>query len=58
MARVVKPKAIIAGLTENPAAQISFIDFFIDNSNANINLYTLSCPKLKLGYYLSFEIQL
>ena len=37
------------GITENPAIQIFFIHFFIDNSNANISLYTLSCPKLKFG---------
>jgi hypothetical protein len=51
-----KPKAIIAGITENPATQFVFIHFFIDNSNANISLYTLSCPKLKSRYYLTFEI--
>ena len=37
---LLKPKAIIAGITENPAAQIFFIHFSIDNSNANISLYT------------------
>ena len=51
-----KPKAIIAGITENPETQFFFIHFFIDNSNANISLYTLSCPKLKFRYYLTFEI--
>jgi hypothetical protein len=49
-----KAKAIIAGiLTENPAIQFFFIHFFVDNSNANISLYTLSCPKLKFRYILS-----
>ena len=53
---LLKPKAIIAGITENPATQIFFIHFSIDNFNANISLYTLSCPKLKFRYYLTFEI--
>ena len=57
-----KPKAIIAGITENPAAQILFIHFFIDNSNANVSLYTLSCPKLKFEqlkvYKLMFALEL
>ena len=26
-----------------------FIHFFIDNSNANISLYALSCPNFNLG---------
>ena len=33
-----------------------FIHFFIDNSNANISLYALNCPKMNFGYYLTFEI--
>jgi hypothetical protein len=53
---LLKPKAIIAGITENPATQFLFIHFFIDNSNANISMYTLSCPKLKFRFYLTFEI--
>ena len=32
-------------ITKNPAHQKIFIHFFIDNSNANISLYTLSCLK-------------
>ena len=58
----VKPKAIIAGITENPAIQIFLIHFFIDNSNANTSLYTLSCSKLKFGqlkvYKLMFALEL
>ena len=45
---ILKPKAISAGITENPAAQIFLFIFFIDNSNSNITLYTLSCPKSHL----------
>ena len=58
----VKPKAIIAGITKNPVVQKKIIHFFIDNSNANISLHTLSCPKLKFGqfkaYKLSFALEL
>ena len=46
-----KPKAIIAGITENPATQF-FIHFFIDNSNANISLYTLSQGRNKLRNWI------
>ena len=57
-----KPKAINAGITKNPAIQKLFIHFFIDNSNANISLHTLSCPKLKFGqlkaYKLMFALEL
>ena len=28
-----------------------FIHFFIDNSNANISLYALSCPTFNFAYY-------
>ena len=38
-----------AGITKNLAIQKKIIHFFIDNSNANISLNTLSCPKLKFG---------
>ena len=59
---MLKPKAIIAGITENPAIQISFIHFFIDNYNANISLYTLSCPDFNLGqlkvYKMKFTLEL
>ena len=34
-------------ITENQAVQKFYIHFFIDNSNVNFILYTLSCPKLK-----------
>ena len=51
-----------AGITENPAIQIFFIRFFIDNSNANISLYTLSCPNFNLEqlkvYKLVFALEL
>ena len=57
-----KPKAIIAGITENPAIQKNFIHFFINNSKANISLHSLSCPKLKFGqlkaYKLMFALEL
>jgi hypothetical protein len=41
-----KTVAFIAGKSENPAAQIFFICFSIDNLIANISLYALSWPKL------------
>ena len=51
-----------AGITKNPAIQKFFIHFFIDNSNANISLHTLSCPELKFGqlkaYTLMFALEL
>ena len=57
-----KPKAIIAGIAKNPVVQEFFIHFFIDNSNPNISLHTLSCPKLKFGqlkaYKLMFGLEL
>ena len=50
------------GITENPADQIFYIHFFINNSNANISLYALSCPKLKFGqlkiYKVMFALEL
>ena len=50
------------GITENPADQIFYIHFLIDNSNANINLYTLSCPNFNLEqfkvYKLMFALEL
>ena len=30
--------------------------FSLMQINSNISLYTLSCPKLKFRYYLSYEI--
>ena len=36
-------------ITKNQATQKFYINFFIDNSNANISLYTLSFPDFNLG---------
>ena len=53
---------LTAGITKNPATQKFYIHFFIDNSNANISLYALSCPKLKFGqlkaYILMFAFRI
>ena len=38
-----------AGISKNPVHQKFYTHFFIDNSNANISLYALSCPNLDLG---------
>ena len=51
-----KEVAFIAGKSENQAAKIFFIHFFIDNLIANISLYALSWPKLNFECYLTFEI--
>ena len=57
-----KAKSNYRGYIENPAHQKFYIHFFIDNSNANISLHTLSCPKLKFGqlkaYRLMFALEL
>ena len=49
-------------ITKNPAIQKIYIHFFIDNSNANISLYTLSCPDFNLGqlkvYKMNFTLEL
>ena len=45
----VKAKSNYRGYIENPAHQKFYIHFFIDNSNANISLYALSCPNFNLG---------
>ena len=49
-------------ITENPATQKFYIHFFMDNSNVNFILYTLSCPKLKSGQFkvhkLRFALEL
>ena len=49
-------------ITENPAIQKFYIHFFIDNSNANISLFTLSCPDFNLGqlkvYKMKFTLEL
>ena len=53
------PNAVIA---ENQADQKFYIHFFIDNSNSNISLYTLSCPDFNLGqlkvYKMKFALEL
>ena len=38
----------ITVITKNPAHQKFYIHFFIDNYNANIGLYPLSCPEFDL----------
>ena len=49
-------------ITKNPGIKKIFIHFFIDDSNANISLHTLSCPKSKFGqlkaYRLMFALEL
>ena len=45
-----------AGISKNPAHQKFYIHFFIDNSNANISLYALSCPNLDLGQLKVFKL--
>ena len=45
-------------ITENPEIQNFYIHFFIDNSNANINLHTLSCPKIKFGQLKAYKLML
>jgi hypothetical protein len=55
-----KPKAIIAGPSKTQQPK-KFIFIFIDNSDANISLFTLSCPDFNLGqlkvYKLKFAYQ-
>ena len=57
-----KAKSNYRGSAENPAIQKFYIHFFIDNSNANISLYTLSCPDFNLGqlkvYKMKFTLKL
>ena len=57
-----KAKSNYRGYIENPAHQKFYIHFFIDDSNANISLHTLSCPKSKFGqlkaYRLMFALEL
>ena len=45
-------------ITENPAIQKFYIHFFIDNSNANMSLHTLSCPKLEFGQLKAYKLML
>ena len=44
-----KAKSNYRGSAENPAHQKFYIHFFIDNSNANLSLFALSCPDFNLG---------
>ena len=44
-----------AGISKNPAHQKLYIHFFIDNSNANISLYTLSGPLAELHFSLEIK---
>ena len=53
---VFKAKSNYRGYNQNPAGQIFYIHFFIDNPNANISLYTLSCPELKFRLYLHLKV--
>jgi hypothetical protein len=56
---LLKTVAFIAGKSENQAAKIFFIRFYIDNLIANISFsgfYALSWPKLNFGCHLTFEI--
>ncbi len=46
----------IAGITKNQAIQKLFIHFFINDSNANISLHTLSCPKLEFGQLKAYKL--
>ena len=46
---VAKAKSNYRGSAENQAVQKFYIHFFIDNSNADISLYALSCPNFNLG---------
>ena len=45
------------GITKNPVDQIFYFHFFIDNSNANISLYTLSCPDFNSGQLKSYKMK-
>ena len=47
----------ITVITKNPAHQKFYIHFFIDNSNANISFYTLSCPDFNLGQLKLYKMQ-
>ena len=44
-------KSNYRGSAENQAVQKFYIHFFIDNSNADISLYALSCPNFYLGQH-------
>ena len=49
-------------ITKNQAVQKFYIHFFIDNSNADISLLTLSCLDFNLGqlkvYKMKFTLEL
>ena len=49
-------------ITENQAVQKFYIHFFIDNSNVDISLLTLSCLDFNLGqlkvYKMKFTLEL
>ena len=51
-----KAKSNYRGSAENPAHQKFYIHFFIDNSNVNFILYTLSCPKLNSGQLKAYKL--
>ena len=51
-----KAKSNYRGSAENPAHQKFYIHFFINNSNANISLHTLSCPKSKFGQLKAYKM--
>ena len=57
-----KAKSNYRGSAENQAVQKFYIHFFIDNSNADISLLTLSCLDFNLGqlkvYKLMFALEL
>ena len=57
-----KAKSNYRGSAENQAVQKFYIHFFIDNSNADISLLTLSCPDFNLGqlkiYKMKFTLEL
>ena len=57
-----KAKSNYRGYNQNPAIQKFYIHFFIDNFNAHISFYTLSCPDFNLGqlkvYKMKFTLEL
>ena len=44
-------------ITKNQATQKFCIHFFIDSSNANISLYTISCPDFHLGQLRLYKMK-
>ena len=57
-----KAKSNYRGYNRKSSNPFFFVHFFIDNSDANTSLYTLSCFKLKFGqlkvYKLVFALEL